>query len=126
MDNNEKNKVKESKKDISPVVRLLASWIVLMGAVLFGAAFFVFSVYHTWFGDGENWVIVVMKEHFAATIGLPFGAVASLFIVTLLRISSGQKLEFEAFGFKFRGASGPVVLWLACFLGIAVAIKLLW
>jgi hypothetical protein len=74
--------------------------------------------YSTFYSD-------IAGRHFAATIGLPMGAVAALFIVLVLRATSGP-LEFEAIGFKFRGASGPVVLWLMCFLGIAAAIKWLW
>jgi hypothetical protein len=35
-------------------------------------------------------------------------------------------IEFEAAGFKFRGASGPVVLWIFCYLAIVTSIKLLW
>jgi hypothetical protein len=35
-------------------------------------------------------------------------------------------IEFEGLGFKFKGASGPVVLWVFCFLAIAGAIKLVW
>jgi hypothetical protein len=45
--------------------------------------------------------------------------------VSLLKVTSGP-IEFEAIGFKFRGASGPIVLWVFCFLSIAVAFHLLW
>jgi len=66
-----------------------------------------------------------LRNHFAATVGLPFAAVISLLIILVLRETTG-KLEFEAIGFKFRGASGPVVLWVLCYLAITLSIKLLW
>jgi len=67
----------------------------------------------------------VATQHFAAVIGLPMAAVASLFIVLVLRISSGP-IEFEGAGVKFKGAAAQIVFWLLCFLSIVAAIKLLW
>jgi len=84
--------------------------------------------------SGTRWIKVpdlqiisseVVRQHFAAVIGLPASAILALWIVTLLRSQSGP-IEFETAGFKFRGASGPVILWVLCFLAIAVAVRLLW
>jgi hypothetical protein len=58
-----------------------------------------------------------LKEHARVTFGWPIAAVVSLLLILVLRESTG-KLEFEALGFKFRGASGPVVLWVLCYLAI--------
>ncbi len=66
-----------------------------------------------------------LKQHAPVTVGLPIAAVLSLLLILLLRETAG-KLEFEALGFKFRGASGPVVLWVLCYLAITLSIKLLW
>ena len=66
-----------------------------------------------------------LRDHFPATVGLPFAAVVSLIIILVLRESTG-KLEFEAPGFKFRGASGPAVLWVLCYLAITLSTRLLW
>jgi hypothetical protein len=66
-----------------------------------------------------------LRDHFSVTVGLPFAAVVSLLVILVLRETTG-KLEFEAIGFKFRGASGPVVLWVLCYLAITLSIKLLW
>jgi hypothetical protein len=46
---------------------------------------------------------------------------AALFVVLVLRAAAGP-IEFEVLGLKFRGASGPVVLWIPCFLAIVVGI----
>ncbi len=70
-------------------------------------------------------IVEVVKEHFAATIGLPMAALLAAFIVVALRYAEGP-IKFEGLGMKFEGASGQVILWVVCFLAIAVAIRLLW
>jgi hypothetical protein len=68
----------------------------------------------------------IVEEHFSAIIGLPMAALASFVIVVFLKQTSTEKIEIEGLGFKIKGPSGEVVLWLICFLGITLAIKLLW
>lgn len=58
-------------------------------------------------------------------IGVPFCGTIAMFVVLMLRATQGP-VEFEAVGFKFRGASGPIVMWVLCFLAAIVATKLLW
>ena len=65
------------------------------------------------------------QKHFAAVIGLPMAAIASLFIVLVLEYVSGQ-IEFEIQGVKFKGGAGQIVFWIFCFLSIVLSIKLLW
>ena len=104
------------------LLRVVTSWFVIFGSVLFAAIFLIFlsgtMVYARWFLD-------IMKQHMAAAIGLPLASIVSLCVVIILEISSGP-IEFEGLGFKFRGASGPVVLWVFCFLTITASIKILW
>ena len=76
-------------------------------------------------GAQGDWLIQIAQKQFAATIGLPFAALSSLSLVLILEFRAG-KIEFEGFGFKFRGASGPIILWIMSFLAMATAIKLLW
>ncbi len=80
-----------------------------------------------WLSVGDSRLISaeILRQHFAAVVGLPAAGILALWIVTILRSQSGP-IEFEAAGLRFRGASGPVVLWVLCFLAIAVAIRLLW
>ena len=73
----------------------------------------------------EEWVEALAKEHFAAAIGLPCAALAALLLVTILEINTGR-VEFKAYGFEFKGAAGPIVMWVFCFLAIAGAIRMLW
>ena len=67
----------------------------------------------------------IMLAHFPAIVGLPFAALLALVIVLFLESRSGN-LEFEAIGLKFRGASGPIVLWVLAFLAIVLAVRSLW
>jgi hypothetical protein len=75
---------------------------------------------------GQAYWSSLIRDHFAAIIGLPMAAIGAFVIVVFLKQGSDKPIEFEAAGFKFKGAAGLVVLWLMCFLGIAIAIKLLW
>lgn len=70
-------------------------------------------------------IVAIVKNHFAATIGLPMAALLAAFIVVSLRHSDGP-MKFEGLGFKFEGSSGQVVLWVFCFLAITAAIRLVW
>lgn len=66
-----------------------------------------------------------MDEHFAATLGIPLSAITAACLVFLLKSTTGP-IEFEFMGFKFRGASGPIVLWVVCFLAMIFGLWLLW
>ncbi len=96
--------------------------VILMCVTLF--SLFAFGLL-LWSIFAEPIWLLVTREHFAAVIGLPMAAVTALFIVLVLQATSGL-IEFEAIGFRFRGGSGPVVLWVMCFLAITLAIRLLW
>jgi hypothetical protein len=67
----------------------------------------------------------------AQNIGIPCSAIASFAIVTVLwkafppSESTGGALALRAFGLEFSGPSGPITLWLLCFLGFVFALKLL-
>jgi hypothetical protein len=70
-------------------------------------------------------LLSVIQKQYAATLGIPLCVVSSVCVVLLLKATAGP-IEFEALGFKFRGASGPLVLWIFCFLAMIFALKLLW
>ena len=118
----ESKPVPESPEPKPPVIRQVAHWIILAGGTLYGGAFVVGGA-ATMLHSPE--LLQLALQHFPATIGLPSAAIAALCIVVFLESSSGP-IQFEGPGFKFKGASGPIVLWVLCFLAIAGAIKLLW
>tara|TARA_Y100000588_G_C13362633_1_gene547192 strand:- start:124 stop:468 length:345 start_codon:yes stop_codon:yes gene_type:complete len=76
-------------------------------------------------GAPETPASKVIIDHFPATFGLPLAAGGAFILVVLLSQTQGP-VEFEGLGFKFRGASGPVVLWVLCFLAMVAGIKVLW
>lgn len=101
----------------------ILKWSLLIATVLAFLWYFSFLLINIFLKDG--WVIEIMKQHTPITIGLPFSALSSLFLVLLLQYSSGQ-IEFKVLGFEFKGASGPIVFWIMCFMSFVLAIKILW
>lgn len=108
--------------DAPRYLRPVAQWLVLAGGLLFGGAFIVGSIFCM---ARRPAVFTIAVEHFPATFGLPSAALMALCIVVFLESTSGD-IQFKALGFEFHGASGPIVLWVLCFLAITAAIKLLW
>jgi uncharacterized membrane protein YhdT len=101
---------------------MVASWVLLLAIVLICVSVFIAYVRGA---TVTNFWLPIAQEHFAAVVGLPMAALASLCIVLIVRTSSGR-LEFEAWGLKFKGAAAPIVFWVLCYLAMAVSIKLLW
>lgn len=108
-------------------LRKWVTWFGVTGTGLLGTYFFGFLIYQTVWGESDptSWLVKLTNNHYAALVGTPMSAVTAFCIVSLLEVTSGP-IEFEAFGFKFRGASGPIVLWVFCFLSIVAAFHLLW
>ena len=102
--------------------RIVATMALLAMAIVGGV--FVFFLARD-IANAEPWMMEVFRTHPGAVLGLPMAALAALCIVLFLEAKSGQ-IEFEGFGFKFRGASGEIILWVICFLAIVAAIKSLW
>lgn len=101
--------------------RRVFTWIIGLGTLLVVGI----ALYYCCIKGFKPEIFSIITEHYAVIIGMPCAAVASLIVVVLLGASYGA-LEFEAIGFKFKGASGPVVLWILCYLAIAASIKILW
>jgi len=98
-----------------------------MGTWVLAAYFFGFLIFHscTRTTSEGSWFIRILENHFAATLGVPLSAVASVCIVLLLKATTGP-IEYEGMGFKFRGASGPIILWILCFSAMIGGVALLW
>jgi hypothetical protein len=68
----------------------------------------------------------VFKEHFAGILGPTMSVMTALVIVVIFRVAAGP-IEFDTpFGFKFKGASGPVVLWVFTYLACVSGMVALW
>ncbi len=103
--------------------RRIVAILALVGATLVGGVFLFFLARDI--ANAEPWMMELLRAHPAAVLGLPMAALAALCIVLFLEAKSGR-IEFEGFGFKFRGASGEIILWVICLLAITASIKLLW
>jgi hypothetical protein len=109
------------------LLRKWVTWVGVIGTGLLGAFFFAFLVYQTVRGPSEpdNWLTKIAQMHYAALVGTPMSAVSAFCIVSLLKVTSGPN-EFEAAGVKFKGASGPIILWGLCFFVVVCAFNMLW
>ena len=67
----------------------------------------------------------ITRQHFLALTGVPLSAISATLVLAMFRAAQGN-IEFEALSFKFKGASGPTVLWIFCFLSLVAALRLLW
>lgn len=103
-------------------IKRFAQWLTFIGLCIAGGIFIIGSAVAI-IVDPNIYRLAV--KHFPATVGLPFAALTSLCLVIILESSAGP-IEIEGFGIKFKGASGPIILWCMCFFCIASAIKMLW
>jgi hypothetical protein len=114
----------ESGPHLNPRQEGIMSWLVflLIVIVLAGLIGTWLAVVVTSYDDVQRELVL---QHYVVIVGLPVAGVFSFIVVFLFKQTSGP-VEFEAFTLKFRGAAGPVILWILCFLAIAAAIKVLW
>src|SRR5262245_9776531 len=107
--------------------RRAVTWFTIGGTCLLAGFFFLYLAHQTIMGSlvPKSWLVDLLTRHYAGMVGVPLSAVTAFCIVSLLKVTNGP-IEFEAPGFKFRGASGPIVLWVFCFLAIVLAFKFLW
>jgi hypothetical protein len=104
------------------ILKLVMSWLavflVLIAAVgAFGYLIFV--------GISQDVWLMLAREQFPLVVGLPGSAAIALFVVLVLRISSGP-INIEFGKMKFEGAAAPIVFWLFCFLALSSMVKILW
>ncbi len=104
-------------------IKQVARWIALIG--ISATSFFSLGAIIYVFVTDIELLKQLIQGNPRASIGLPAAAAASYCLVVFLEASSGS-IEFEALGFKFRGASGPIVLWIFVFLAMVFGIKVLW
>jgi hypothetical protein len=104
----------------SRFLRIIAMISAIIACVVMGVIIILF-IYHVGF---DFWAGLV-KEHFAATMGLAGASMVSFAIVVFLRQTEGP-IELEGLGMKFKGAAGQVVLWAFCIIVFALCAKLLW
>ena len=104
--------------------RRIVTWLCLVAGIgLVGITYF--PVIRAALNQ-DPWLLAIFQQHYDAIFGLPGAALLSFILVVVFE-ARFDKIEMEIFNIlEFRGASGPVVLWVLCFLSITAAIKLLW
>jgi hypothetical protein len=117
----------------------LAVSLVAIGLFLYGLALLgVFLPKPPINGQERRWYHAVgemLRAWFsgatAQNLGIPCAAISAFAIVTVLwsrfppTSNATDPFSLKAFGLEFNGPSGPITLWLLCFLGFVVALKLL-
>jgi hypothetical protein len=108
-------------------LRRWVSWVAVIGTATMAGFFFCYLIFQIVCGQAtpNTWLSILLAKHYAAIVGTPLSAVSAFCIVTLLKVTNGP-IEFEALGFKFRGASGPIVLWVFSFLAVGIIFDFLW
>ena len=56
---------------------------------------------------------------------VPLAALMALCVVIILEWTTGQ-IKLKVLGFELEGASGPILLWVCCFLAIVAAVRAFW
>jgi len=107
--------------DWEEALRKYMSWGGMCGAVVFAVMFFFGVVEYFYNGLWDQ----ISASHFASLVALPGAAFTSFFVVLVLRTVAGP-IEFSVFKFEFKGASGPIVMWVLCFLAITLALRATW
>ncbi|WP_230969152.1 hypothetical protein [Nitrogeniibacter aestuarii] len=74
----------------------------------------------------ESWFLDMIRQHPAGTLGLAMGAISAFSVVAVLDVFARDPIEIKFFQFELKGAAGPVVLWVICFLAFIAATDALW
>ena len=101
----------------------VVKWVLLFGAVIYLVIWFGFVLYSI--VTKQSWIMDVLTNHMPVMLSLPVAGATSLIIVLFLGTVSGE-IEFKMIGMEFKGASGPIVMWVFCYLAITLSIKLMW
>ena len=105
------------KKLVEWAIALTAIFLMLMFILTLGNDLFIIRDFPRLRRFLE---IEIMRPIFLVAIA---GAIA-LFVTFLLKANRGT-LEFSALGIKFSGPSGPVLMWVATFVAVCIAITAL-
>ena len=62
----------------------------------------------------------------ASTMGVPISALIALVVVVLLLRTVQGPIEIEILVLKFKGASGPIIMWVLCFSVLVWGIGHVW
>ena len=105
-------------------IRARMDWIVVIAALLFASIFYGFGLYYLLTGE-YPWLVEVLKKQFAAIVMPPLVIGASIVVVSILKLASGDvKIKFLTV--QFEGSTAPIVMFLVVYAVIISSIHLLW
>lgn len=121
--------IDKTNNQIAPIVaeseeeriQSTAFWFAVAAAVG-GGIVFLYTIYIV--AVGFRYWEELLRDHFAAIIGLPAAAALAFALVVFLRQTDGP-IEFEGLGFKFKGAAGQVAMWICLFSGCICSYQIL-
>ena len=111
--------IKSPDSELPPTWVRVAVVLALALVLIVSPLLLVFLLLET--GD----LVTLTKTHSSAMIGIPWAGGAAFIVVLVLRTSFGA-IDFKVLGVEFKGASGPIIMWVLCFLVEVSAIRLLW
>jgi len=59
-------------------------------------------------------------------MGVSVCTISAFSVVAVLDVLSRDPIEIRFFQFELKGAAGPVVLWVLCFLTMVAGFHILW
>lgn len=117
--------IKEShqteKRNSEVKLRQILKIIMVSIAILF----FVFVFVQQWFFGLHPDLFQQIIDHYAVFLTLPCAGFAALLLVVIFDQAYGQ-IKFSIWGMNFEGASGPIILWIMCYLSIILSVRALW
>jgi len=115
-------------RDNLQLLRDIASWAGIIGGAGLSTVYFLFLGNHFLRRPRsyESRLVTIVEGNRAAAFGIPLSSVSAFCIVILLKAASTDPITIDLWGFKLAGASGPVALWVVCFLANVLAVKVLW
>jgi hypothetical protein len=109
-------------------MKALATWGVVLGTAVWTTFFFCFLVANAVMPEviPDSWFLHMVRDHPSATLGIAMSAMSAFSVVAVLDVLSRDPIEIKFLGFELRGAAGPVVLWVLCFLAMVAGGEILW
>ena len=100
--------------------------VCLAGGVVGISAIALAQVVAIWRQD--QWIITLLSAHDPGIGVLANSDFRFIGNSRSARRRGYDEIRMELFNglLKFEGASGPIILWMICFLSIVVSVKLLW
>jgi hypothetical protein len=120
-----KNDLLTNQENTIEDVELPPSWVRIFIVSLLAITLLTTSVAIVVILYQNNYLAILARDHAQAMIGVPWAGGAAFIVVLVLRTSFGA-INFKILGVEFKGASGPIIMWVLCFLVEVSAIKLLW